>query len=65
MEDEGIAPNAVRTADPVGLWKASRACTLYWNIECIPCWRDFLLIPTGTAVCICLNSPRLPFGVLI
>jgi len=30
------------------LWTESRACTLYWNIVY---WRDFLPIPTGSAVC--------------
>ena len=44
------------------VWTESRACTLYWNRVY---WRDFLPLPTETAVCSWRNNPRRPFCGLI
>jgi len=49
MEDEGIAPNTVHTADPVGMGrKACRYTIIMYSVY----WRDCLPIPTGSAACI-------------
>ena len=51
----------ILTADPVGMDRKS--CTVYWNIVY---WRDFLPIPTGSAIHMYLAQyPHLPFCVLI
>ena len=49
MEDECIDIQLIQS-----VWAESRACTLFthWNIVY---WRDFLLIPTGSSVCIRRN----------
>ena len=43
----------MQTADPVGMWTESPASTLYSTIVNR---HNLLSIPTGSAVCICLNS---------
>ena len=59
MEDEDIAPNTVHKTDPVGMGRK----TLYLNIVF---WRNFLPIPTGSAVCTNLAQyPHLQFCRLI